>query len=79
MISKEMLTRYIHKAIPDAHITVQDKTGMMEHYQIQIVSELFRGKNRLDRQRAVYDALSEPMKDGRIHALEIKAETPDGT
>jgi len=33
----------------------------------------------LDRHRMVYQALDEPMKDGRIHALEIKAETTEGT
>jgi acid stress-induced BolA-like protein IbaG/YrbA len=30
----------------------------------------------LDRNRLVYQALNEPMQDGRIHAVEIKAEAP---
>ncbi len=77
MISREMMTRQIRKSLPDAEVTLVDKTGMMDHYQVQIVSELFQGKNRLDRQRLVYQALNEPMKDGRIHALEIKAQTPE--
>jgi stress-induced morphogen len=43
-----------------------------------VVSDLFKGKNLLDRHRMIYQALDEPMKDGRIHALELKAETSDG-
>jgi stress-induced morphogen len=50
----------------------------MDHFSVCIVSDVFKGKNLLDRHRLVYDALAEPMKDGRIHALEIKAETKDG-
>ncbi|MDC4204922.1 MAG: BolA family transcriptional regulator [Candidatus Manganitrophus sp.] len=75
MISQEMLISYIKKAMPDALVTVVDRTGTMDHYRLQIISEAFRGKNLLDRQRFVYQALDEPMKDGRIHALEIKSYT----
>jgi stress-induced morphogen len=44
-----------------------------------VVSDHFKDKNLMDRHRMVYGALDEPMKDGRIHALEIKAETTDGS
>lgn len=77
MISEEMLIQYIKKAAPDAEVTVVDRTGTMDHYKMTIVSEAFRGKNLLDRQRFVYQALNDPMKDGRIHALEIKSRTPE--
>ncbi len=76
MISQDALIQYIEKAMPDAQVTIRDRTGTMDHYQVQIVSEAFEGKNLLDRQRFVYQALDEPMKDGRIHALEIKSQTP---
>lgn len=76
MISQDALTKYIQQAMPDAEVTIKDRTGTMDHYQIQIISEAFAGKNLLDRQRFVYQALNEPMKDGRIHALEIKSHTP---
>jgi len=77
MITSETLTAYVRKAIPDATVAVTDRTGAMDHLSIRVVSDLFKGKNLLDRHRLIYDALGEPMKDGRIHALEIKAETPD--
>ncbi|MFY9270275.1 MAG: BolA family protein [Candidatus Manganitrophaceae bacterium] len=77
MISQDVLIGYIQRAMPDAVVTVTDRTGTMDHYRVQIVSEAFEGKNLLDRQRFVYQALNEPMKDGRIHALEIKSYTPE--
>ena len=79
MITSDTLTTYVRKAIPDAAVSVTDRTGTMDHLSIQVVSDLFKGKNLLDRHRLIYGALDEPMKDGRIHALEIKAETTDGS
>ena len=78
MITSETLTSYIRKAIPDATVSVTDRTGTLDHLMVRIVSDAFKGKNLLDRHRMVYQALDAPMKDGRIHALEIKAETQDG-
>lgn len=76
MITKEGLVGFIQKAFADAEVEVQDKTGMMEHFTIRVISKSFEGKNILDRNRLVYQALSEPMRDGRIHAVEIKTDTP---
>ena len=73
MISQENLIQYVRKALPDADVTVTDRTGTMDHFMIRVVSDDFNGKGLLDRHRMVYQALDEPMKDGRIHALEIKA------
>jgi stress-induced morphogen len=64
--------------MPDASVSVTDRTGTMDHFSILVISDAFKGKNLLDRHRLVYEALAEPMKDGRIHALEIKADTKDG-
>jgi len=49
----------------------------MDHLKVIIVSEAFRGKNLLDRHRLIYQALDVPLKDGRIHALELTARTND--
>ncbi|HXZ25208.1 MAG TPA: BolA/IbaG family iron-sulfur metabolism protein [Nitrospiria bacterium] len=76
MITRETLAGYIRKVLPDAEVTVTDKTGMMDHFIVRVVSSQFEGKSLLDRNRLVYQALNEPMSDGRIHAVEIKAEAP---
>jgi stress-induced morphogen len=78
VISKEALIGYIQKAIPDASVSVVDRTEGMDHFIIQVVSDLFTGKTLMDRHRLVYQALNEPMQDGRIHAVEIKTQTRAG-
>ena len=77
MITEDMLTEYIRRAIPDAAVTMVDKTGTMDHLKVMVISEAFHGKNLLDRHRLIYQALDAPMKDGRIHALELTAKTKD--
>ncbi|MBI4400016.1 MAG: BolA family transcriptional regulator [Nitrospirae bacterium] len=79
MISDEAVTTYIRRAIPDAVVSVTDRTGTMDHLSVRVVSDAFKGKTLLDRHRLIYQALGEPMKDGRIHALELMAETTDGS
>ena len=46
------------------------------HYQVTIVSRQFHGKTNMARHRMVYAALS-PMMHKEIHALSIKAYTPE--
>lgn len=50
-----------------------DGTGE-SHFTVRIVSEAFAGKNRVQRQRAVYAALGDLMD--RVHALAIAAAAP---
>lgn len=46
------------------------------HYKLDIVSTAFTGKNTVARHRLIYDAVGDLMR-GRIHALSIRALTPD--
>ena len=75
MISAESVTTFIRQMFPDAAVTVIDKTGTQDHLIVRVTSDGFLDKNLLDRHRMVYQALAIPMKDGRIHALEISAKT----
>ncbi len=79
MITPGVLTEYVRKMMPDAVVTVLDRTGTMNHLKVVVISSAFAGKNLLDRHRLVYQSLDAPMKDGRIHALEITARTTDET
>ncbi len=76
MISKELMTELLRKAMPDARVSIADRTGTMDHFSIEVISSAFNGVSLMDRQRMIYKALAEPMQDGRIHALEIKTQTP---
>jgi BolA protein len=50
--------------------------GGAGHFVVEIVSAAFAGKNLIQRHRLVYDALGDAMNT-EIHALSIKASTPD--
>ena len=45
------------------------------HFSLTIESPAFAGKNRVERQRLVYAALGDLMRE-RVHALSIKANAP---
>lgn len=57
------------------HAGARDGRG---HFNVRIVSAAFTGKASLARHRAVYAALGEMMETD-IHALSIKAHSPDET
>ncbi|WP_413736865.1 BolA family iron metabolism protein IbaG [Sodalis sp. RH21] len=59
-------------ALQEAHVT-----GDGSHFQVIVVSERFDGMSRIKKQQAVYAPLMEYISDNRIHALSIKAYTPD--
>jgi stress-induced morphogen len=77
MITPDVITEYLRQTMPDAAVTVSDRTGTMDHLKVVVISAAFGGKNLLDRHRMIYQALDAPMKDGRIHALELTAITID--
>jgi BolA protein len=52
-----------------------DGTGE-SHFTVAIESAVFSGKSRLERQRMVIRALGD-IPGQRVHALAIKARTPD--
>lgn len=74
MITPEDLEALIRSAMPDAQVQTRDRTGTLDHYDIQVVSAAFAGKSLLDQHRMVYAALQGAMNDGRLHAVELKTE-----
>ena len=52
------------------------RQGGESHFNLTLVSEVFRGQNRVARQRAINAALSAELA-GPVHALSIRALTPE--
>jgi BolA protein len=46
------------------------------HFRIDIVSQAFSGKSRIDRHRMINEALATLLKS-RVHALAIRAHAPE--
>ena len=51
------------------------RPGGESHFRVRIVSAMFDGKSRVERQRLVNDALREELRD-QIHALAMKTLSP---
>jgi BolA protein len=48
------------------------------HFRLRIVSGVFAGMSRIERQRRIHDALRDELRN-RVHALSIDARAPDET
>ena len=66
----------IRHGLPDATVRVVDQVGDGNHFQALVVTAAFAGKSLVERHQLVYSSLKGAMAD-RIHALSIKAYTPD--
>lgn len=51
--------------------------GEGSHYQVIAVGTLFEGMSRVKKQQTVYAPLMETIAAGTIHAVQIKAYTPE--
>ena len=67
----------LRETFPDAKIVVQGDDGV--HMSALVVDESFRGKNRVQQQRAVYAAMKGKMDgaNGDLHALALTTKAPD--
>ncbi|EAU44614.1 BolA/IbaG family iron-sulfur metabolism protein [Salipiger bermudensis] len=73
------IEQLIRAEFPDAQITITDLAGDGNHYAAEVIDESFRGKNRVQQQRAVYAALKGKMDGahGELHALALTTKAPD--
>ena len=51
------------------------RPGGQTHFRVEIVSEAFRGKSRIERHRMVNQTLAQELSSG-VHALAIHASAP---
>ena len=83
---KDVIAEKLSAAFAPQRLDVQDESHLHEghaghrpggqtHFRVTIVSEAFRGKNRIERHRLVNQALAEQLSSG-VHALAIHASAP---
>lgn len=67
----------LRAGFPNGKVSVQGDDGA--HFAAEVIDESFRGKNRVQQQRAVYAALKGAMdgNNGALHALALTTKTPD--
>jgi len=66
----------IKAALPDANVTIEDLAGDGDHYAATVVSDLFRGKSRVQQHQLVFAALRGRM-GGELHALALQTSAPE--
>jgi BolA protein len=86
MATRDLITEKLHKAFAPESLRVEDESHRHEghaghrpggetHFSLNIVSEAFRGKSRLERHRMINAVLAGELAGG-VHALAIQATAP---
>jgi len=73
-MTSDDIKKLIEKAMPNSAVTV---SGDGSKFETTIVSTKFAGMKTIDRHRLVYGVLADHISTGEIHALTIKAFTPE--
>ena len=72
----EEVKTLIESNLPESQVQVGDMTGTLDHLEILVISNEFKGKMLLEQHQMVMDILKESLKE-KIHAVKIKTITKD--
>jgi len=86
MRTQDLITEKLTKAFAPESLSVVDEShlhaghagareGGQTHYRVYIVSDVFRGKSRIERHRMINETLSGELAGG-VHALAVHASAP---
>ena len=87
MRMEEIIRRKLEAAFGPEQLLIEDESdqhaghagarpGGETHFRVSLVSSVFKGLSRVERQRRVYEVLADEMKD-RVHALALSVKSPD--
>jgi stress-induced morphogen len=71
-----LVENLIKTQLTDAKVEVTDMTGTMDHLEITIASDAFKGKMLLQQHRMIMDILKDALA-GPVHAVKLKTMTLD--
>ena len=71
----DVIRALLERAFPGAaELSVEDRTGTGDHFQVTVASADFDGLALIDQHRRVNEVLAAPLADGSIHELRIKTK-----
>ncbi|MCT4641676.1 MAG: BolA family transcriptional regulator [Bacteriovoracaceae bacterium] len=70
----EYVENLIKQNVSDAVVKVTDMTGTLDHLEIMVASDVFKGKMLIDQHQVIMDILKEDLKE-KIHAVKLKTMT----
>lgn len=74
-MTKDELFKILDNGFSESVIEIQDLAGDNDHYAVKIISNEFKGLNKIKQHKLVYDVLGKKM-GYTLHALSIKTEVP---
>lgn len=73
-MNSEQLAMLLQTAFPQAEVHV---TGQAGKFDLRIVDSFFEGQRPVARQQAVYAPINAHIASGAVHAVTIRAMTPE--
>lgn len=70
----EELISLIKAGIPDSEVYAK---GDSSHFEVTVISPAFADKSMVQEQQMVYATINEHITGGAVHAINIKAYTPE--
>ena len=74
-MTRDELFEILNNGFSESVIEIQDLAGDNDHYAVKIISNEFKGLNKIKQHKLVYDVLGKKM-GYTLHALSIKTELP---
>ncbi len=71
----EEIQMLIQAQFPKDEVSV--KSDDNTHFEALIISDEFKNKKRIERQRMIYSLLGDDISSGRVHALSLKTYTKE--
>ena len=87
MSLRERMAEIVTRELRPTEFTIEDEShlhaghagwreGGETHFRMDVVSEAFAGKSRLERHRMINNLLADAFGRDRLHALAIRARAP---
>lgn len=73
-MKSEEVVSLIQSAIPEAKVLIE---GEDCSFSVTVISDSFAGMSPLKKQQAVLGSVKEQLRTGALHAMSVKALTPD--
>lgn len=73
-MATESIRARLQEAFPDGKVSVEDRTGGGDHFQVTVVSRAFDGLSLIEQHKLVNAALAVSLADGTIHELRIRTK-----
>ena len=76
-VATDPLHTLLEQAFPEAvELSVVDRTGGGDHFQVTVTSPRFEGLTLVDQHKLVYAALGDQLGDHAVHALGLRTSIP---